>query len=78
MERSGFEIVRKITPGILDVEVVRKQMMEGAAPAVTPFLRHLVYAADDQRRINFQNFLSDNRLSGNMLIFAKKVRSVRE
>lgn len=76
LERSGFKAVKKITPGILDVEVVKKQISQGVAPDVPPFIKYLVSNADDQQRSNFQKYLSENRLSGNMLIFAKKIRTV--
>jgi hypothetical protein len=75
LERCGFKVVKKITPGILDVEVVKKQILEGVAPAALPFIRYLTCYADDQQKSNFQKYLSENRLSGNMLIFAKKISS---
>ncbi len=74
LARSGFRVVQKLTPGILDVEVVRKQIVAGVAPNVPPFIKYLACEADDQQRSNFQDYLSHNRLSGNMLIFAQKVR----
>ncbi|MFA6169592.1 MAG: class I SAM-dependent methyltransferase [Candidatus Margulisiibacteriota bacterium] len=72
LERTGFKVVKKMTPGILDVEVVRKQILAGVAPAMPPFIEYLAREADDQQRSNFQKYLSNNRLSGNMLVFAKK------
>lgn len=77
MERSGFKVVKKMTPGILDVEIVRKQIAEGAVSNLPPFLKHITCGTDDQQKDNFQKFLSENRLSGNMLIFARKVRNIK-
>jgi hypothetical protein len=72
MERSGFNVVKKMTPGILDVEIVRKQVREGITPEICPFIQHLVFNVNGEIQQNFQKFLSENCLSGNMLIFARK------
>jgi hypothetical protein len=72
MKRSGFKVVKKMTPGILDMEIVRKQVREGIAPEISPFIQHLVFEVNNEIQQKFQEFLSDNCLSGNMLIFAKK------
>ncbi|MBI5698816.1 class I SAM-dependent methyltransferase [Candidatus Saganbacteria bacterium] len=78
LERSGFRVVQKLTPGILDVEVVRKQIAAGVAPDVPPFIKYLACDADDRQRSNFQEFLGQNRMSGNMLVFAQKVGKAGE
>ncbi|MBU0630384.1 MAG: class I SAM-dependent methyltransferase [Candidatus Margulisbacteria bacterium] len=72
LKRCGFKVVKKMTPGILDIEVVRKQILAGVAPTVPPFIKYIACEADDQQRNNFQEYLRNNRLSGNMLIFAQK------
>jgi len=74
LTRSGFKIIEKRTPGVLDIEIVRKQIGEGACPQPTSaFVRHLVSGTSPEIQANFQKFLQDNRLSGNMLVFARKV-----
>jgi chaperonin GroEL len=55
---------------------IRKQIEEGAAPAVAPVIKHLVFGVSKEVQERFQRFLSENCLSGNMLIFARKHRSL--
>lgn len=73
--RSGFAVRGKVTPGILDVGIVRKQIEQGVAPEVPPVIEHLIFRTSKEIQMKFQEFLRDNRLSGNMLIFAEKIRS---
>lgn len=75
LERAGFSVVKKMTPGILDLEIVRKQITEGLAPEVSPVIMHLAFGVSSEVQKNFQRFLQENRLSGNMLIFARKVEN---
>ena len=76
LERAGFRVKRKMTPGILDMEIVRKQISEGVAPVVPPVIRHLAFGVSPEVQRNFQRFLQENCLSGNMLIFAKKIKEL--
>jgi len=73
LKRAGFEVVKKTTPGILDVCLIRKQIEEGVAPEVSPAIKHLIFNTGVEVQENLQKFLRDNCLSGNMLIFARKV-----
>ena len=74
MERAGFQVKRKMTPGILDMEIVRKQISEGVAPEVPPIINHLAFGISEEVQRNFQKFLQENCLSGSMLIFARKIK----
>jgi len=75
LTRAGFAVREKMTPGILDVSIVRKQIEQGVAPEVPPAIRHILFRTNDETLYNFQKFLTENRLSGNMLVFAEKIRS---
>lgn len=77
LESTGFKIVKKMTPGILDIINVRKQVEEGNAPQIDAFTKYLLFTASSEVQNNFQKFLSENCLSGNMLIFAQKIDSTR-
>ena len=72
LERTGFQVIKKMTPGILDLEIVRKQITEGVAPDIPPVIRHLAFGVSYKVQRNFQRFLQENCLSGNMLVFAQK------
>ena len=74
LEKAGFQVERKMTPGILDMEIVRKQISEGVAPKVPPVIRHLAFGVSAEVQRNFQRFLQENCLSGNMLVFARKIK----
>lgn len=74
LKRAGFKVLEKTTPGILDVGIVRKQVDEGVAPSIPAVIRHIVFNTTPETQEKFQRFLRENRLSGNMLIFAKKDR----
>ena len=74
MKASGFRVIEEITPGILDVNIVRKQIEEGVFPPnLSPVVRHLVSGVSSEVQHKFQEFLREHRLSGNMLVFAQKL-----
>jgi 2-polyprenyl-3-methyl-5-hydroxy-6-metoxy-1,4-benzoquinol methylase len=73
LEANGFGILRKTTPGRLDAELVRKEVLDGAFDlAGQPFLRQVLIERWDEVGAAFQRFLSDNLLSSNMLLAAQK------
>ncbi len=74
VRRVGLEPVETRTPGVLDVDIVRQRVEDAALPPVEldPFLRDLVCAPDVAVRDAFQDFLTKNRLSSNMLLLARK------
>ncbi len=77
LDRAGFKVIKKMTPGILDVCLVQKQVAEGLAPEIPLAIRHMLLDRTDKpMHDQFQKFLQENNLSSNMLIFAKKVREV--
>jgi len=78
LERSGFEVLEKATPGRLDAELVRDAALEGALDlSGNPFLRTVLIDEWDRLGGPFQAFLSTNGLSGHLRILARR-RSTRD
>jgi SAM-dependent methyltransferase len=73
LETCGFKVIQKTTPGKLDAELVRKEVLEGAFDLENqPFLKHILIDKWHEVGSAFQHFLSDNLLSSNMLIAAQR------
>ena len=73
-----FEVIDVQTPGQLDAELVRKQMLSGALnPTQHPFLKQIFVDQWDTYGAAFQRFLVENRLSSNMMLAARKVAHPR-
>lgn len=73
LERAGFEVLVAETPGRLDAELVRRAMIASESPlAEHPFWRMLLIDRYDELGADFQRFLADHRLSGNMRVIARK------
>lgn len=69
----GFVVIETQTPGQLDAELVRKRVLAGELSlADQPFLQRVLIDEWEQLGANFQSFLSENRLSSNMLLVAQK------
>ena len=70
----GLEVIEMLTPGQLDAELVRKQVLSGAFDISNhPFLNQILIDRWESVGDSFQRFLSDNLLSSNMWFVAKKV-----
>lgn len=73
LESCGFEVIEQQTPGKLDAELVRKQIILGEIDVSTqPFLKQILIDEWEKLGEAFQNFLSENLLSSNMLLVARK------
>lgn len=73
METCGFEVIEIQTPGQLDAELVRKQMLSGEInPNEHPFLKQVLLDGWESYGAAFQQFLVENRLSSNMLLAGRK------
>lgn len=73
LKRSGFEVMCAETPGRLDVELVRRAVLAKEADlTVDPFWRTLLLEKFDTIGSDFQRFLVDHKLSGNMRVIARK------
>ncbi|MCA9814406.1 MAG: class I SAM-dependent methyltransferase [Cyanobacteria bacterium HKST-UBA01] len=68
-EKTGFEVIERMTPGRLDAELVRKAALDGSiALDSQPFLKKVLLEDWNKLGPEFQNFLSANGLSSNMMI----------
>ena len=68
----GFEVLEVQTPGKLDADIVRNRVLAGEAELADPFLRRVLI--DEWERLGdpFQTFLSDNFLSSNLWLAARR------
>ena len=74
LERNGFEVLEKSTPGRLDAELVRNKVLEGEFDlAGHHFLQQVLI--DDWERVGvaFQDFLATNGLSSNMWLVGRRL-----
>lgn len=73
LSRCGFVTIDVQTPGLLDAELVRNQVLEGAFNIdAQPFLKTLLIDEWEAKGQAFQRFLIDQQLSSNMMITAQK------
>jgi len=73
IDECGFGILEVLTPGKLDAELVRKEILDSKLDVSSrPFLRRIL--VDDWERVGdaFQRFLADNLLSSHMWLVARK------
>lgn len=71
LERAGFGLLEVSTPGVLDVEIVKAHLGQGAWPSVGAFERQ-VLAADEETQTAFQAFLQQHGLSSFARVVARK------
>ena len=70
LERFGFEVAESLTPGRLDVDLVRRATEAGAEADPGPFVRHLIEDRADAHEA-FQDFLAANRLSSHLWVVGR-------
>lgn len=76
VERCGFATLDLETPGELDAELVRKQVVAGRYDVSDqPFLREVLLERWQELGGPFQRFLAAHRLSSHLWIVARKVES---
>ena len=69
-----FSVVSIDTPGRLDVELVQRGIVKGDLDVSgSDFWYSLLIEDRDEVRGNFQAFLANNQLAGNMRVIAEKV-----
>jgi 2-polyprenyl-3-methyl-5-hydroxy-6-metoxy-1,4-benzoquinol methylase len=71
LQNSGFKVVKKTTPGYLDVDIVKNAYKDGIRKG-DRFTQHLIEKSDDDTLEKFQGFLRENKLSSHMCIIARK------
>ena len=73
LTRSGLEILESFTPGKLDAELVRNQVLDGELDlSGQPFLQTVLIDAWEQLGEPFQQFLVDQGLSSNLWVVGRK------
>lgn len=73
VEAEGFSVVDIRTPGKLDADIVRNQVLQGEFDLDRqPFLKQVLIDEWETLGAGFQKFLADNLLSSNMLLVARK------
>ncbi len=73
LEEGGFEILEVLTPGKLDVELVRSKVVAGEYDITqNPFLKRIIIDEWEEIGEKFQKFLSENKLSSHLWVVAKK------
>ncbi len=74
LSRAGFELLFVETPGRLDVELVRRAVLDGEVDlGKDPFWRTLLVDRFDELGGDFQRWLMDHQLTGNMRVIARKI-----
>lgn len=74
IERLGFQILDVQTPGKLDAELVRNQVVNNNLDlSAQPFLNEVLVERWEDAGGKFQEFLAANRLSSHMQVIARKL-----
>ena len=72
LSRCGLEEVAFVTPGVLDVDIVRNTLIEHPDIPVDAFIRHLALDAPETTRAAFQHLITDHGLSSHMWVVARR------
>ncbi len=73
VQQCGFEVLQVETPGQLDVDLVRKQVLNGIIDLNDQlFLKEVLIERWQEIGDSFQKFLADHKLSSHMWLVAKK------
>ena len=72
LERTGYKLIDVFTPGRLDVEIVREEVIKNNFK-VDSFLKKILIEKWDEMGWEFQKFLSSNNLSSHMWVVAEKI-----
>lgn len=73
LKLNGFYIESKMTPGMLDAEIVRKAIINNKIKSNDRLLRFLLIDHWKEIGEDFQLFLSQYRLSSHMMLVARKI-----
>jgi 2-polyprenyl-3-methyl-5-hydroxy-6-metoxy-1,4-benzoquinol methylase len=73
-ERAGFSAIEVTTPGVLDVDLVRRAFRAGTIghDRLGPILGRIIEADDAALDTQLQTLLQNARLSSNMMVVARK------
>jgi hypothetical protein len=73
VQRVGFRVEEIVTPGKLDVDIVRNMLIENPALPLPRFASYLLQRRDAETWQVFQEFLQKHRLSSHVRVVARKV-----
>ena len=74
MQSAGFTVLETLTPGELDVDIVKNKIKSGEFDVSTsPFLKEVLVERGDSLGGAFQKFLADNLLSSHMWVVAQRI-----
>ncbi|MEM1331312.1 MAG: class I SAM-dependent methyltransferase [Planctomycetota bacterium] len=73
VNRCGLQTLETLTPGELDVDIVRKAALSGDLDlAEQPMIRGVLLEDDEPRRAAFQRFLAERGMSSHLWLVAEK------
>ena len=72
LARCGLEEVAFVTPGVLDVDIVRNTLAEKPDLPVDAFIRHLTLDASEETRGAFQKLITEHGMSSHMWVVARR------
>lgn len=72
VERARLNLIDFLTPGKLDVDIVRNAALADPSVLPDPFLRELILGEREDARAAFQGFLAANGLSSHMWFLARR------
>jgi hypothetical protein len=73
-ERFGFTVEEVLTPGRLDVDLVRTAIEDGVCEP-GPLLRHVLVDRGDELAEPLQDWIADNRLSSHLWVVARAAQA---
>jgi hypothetical protein len=68
LQKSGFEVLEAITPGKLDIDIIKKNKQF----IKDPFFKNILSYFDESQLTNLQKFIADAGLSSHMMITCLK------
>ena len=74
LKKNNFKVLEIFTPGRLDAEIVRDEVLKGSIK-LGDFLNKILIDEWDKLGWSFQKFLAENNLSSHMWVCAKKLNS---
>lgn len=73
LEKTGFKVISVETPGILDVQIVKRALQQNKIDMNdNQYLKHILLNANDESLTCLQDFIKSNLLSSHMVIVAIK------
>lgn len=72
LEETGFAVIEKKTPGVLDADLVRNKILSKEFELHNPLLKMILVEKWTKVGSYFQEFLQNNLLSSNMMLVARK------